>query len=153
MVKSPAEQLSMAIAFATEKHFGQFDRAGLPYILHPLKVMHYLKTDDLELMCIGALHDVAEDCYDGDYARCWSEMRAMGFSERVILGVCGMSKVPGETEEEKLSRICNNPDVIKCKKCDLRHNMDPRRMKGVSEKDRVRNDAYSKLYWAIKDLA
>lgn len=152
MVKSPVEQLSMAIRFATEKHEGQFDKAGMPYILHPLKVMHYLKSDDPELMAAAVLHDVAEDCYK-DPEVCYGVMREMGFSERVIDAVRGVTKVKGETEEEKLARITKTPDRIKVKKADLRHNMDPRRMKGVSEKDRVRNDAYSRLYWAIKDLA
>ena len=40
------EMLSKAILIATNAHHGQFDRGGNPYILHPLKILHYLKTDD-----------------------------------------------------------------------------------------------------------
>lgn len=58
---SPGEQLALAVKIAAEAHLNQVDRGGKPYILHPLKVMHYLKTDDMELMVIGVLHDVVED--------------------------------------------------------------------------------------------
>jgi len=139
--------LATAIAFASEKHKGQFDKAGMPYILHPLRVMHYLDTDDLELMCIGILHDTVEDC-----GVTFAELREIGMSERVVIGVKGMTKIPGESEEEAFARLTVNTDIIKTKLCDLRHNMDPRRMKGVSEKDRVRTDKYSKLYWKLKAL-
>ena len=40
------ELLGKVLVLATNAHAGQFDRGGKPYILHPLKVMHYLKTDD-----------------------------------------------------------------------------------------------------------
>ena len=40
--------LNKAILLATTYHAGQYDRGGNPYILHPLKVMHYLKTEDEE---------------------------------------------------------------------------------------------------------
>jgi (p)ppGpp synthase/HD superfamily hydrolase len=55
------ELLGKVLVLATNAHAGQFDRGGKPYILHPLKVMHYLKTDDEELQCIALLHDVIED--------------------------------------------------------------------------------------------
>jgi (p)ppGpp synthase/HD superfamily hydrolase len=40
------EMLSKAILLATNAHAGQFDKGGNPYILHPLTVMHKLKTSD-----------------------------------------------------------------------------------------------------------
>jgi (p)ppGpp synthase/HD superfamily hydrolase len=140
--------LATAIAFASEKHKGQFDKAGMPYILHPLTVMGYLDTDDLELMCIGVLHDVVEDC-----GVTFDDLRAIGMSERVVVGAKGMTKVPGESVGEQFARLTQNLDIIKTKLADLRHNMDPRRMKGVSPKDQARNDAYSRLYWKLKPLA
>lgn len=55
------EMLGTMLVIATNAHAGQFDRGGAPYILHPLKVMHYLKSDDEELMCMALGHDVIED--------------------------------------------------------------------------------------------
>jgi (p)ppGpp synthase/HD superfamily hydrolase len=46
------------LVLATNAHAGQTDKAGKPYILHCLKVMHYLKSEDEELMCIALGHDI-----------------------------------------------------------------------------------------------
>lgn len=135
------------LAIASEKHKNQFDKGGMPYILHPLKVMHYLRTDDLELMAIAVLHDVVEDC-DVTY----DELRDIGMSERVITGVKGMTKVPGESFNDMLYRLTCNKDVVKVKMADLRHNMDIRRLKGVSDKDTARLAKYSKIYTIMKGL-
>lgn len=144
--------LATAIAFAAEKHKNQFDKSGMPYITHPLKVMHYLKTDDLELMCIAVLHDVVEDSYGDDHELGYLVLKDIGMSERVIDGVRGLTKVPGETREEKMARLKKTTDRIRVKLCDLRHNMDARRLKGISEKDRARMDEYCKMYYELKDL-
>ena len=49
-----------AITVAYNAHQGQLDRAGLPYILHPLHVAEQMKDEDT---CVVALlHDVIEDC-------------------------------------------------------------------------------------------
>ena len=141
------EMLSLALKFATEKHFGQFDKGGNPYILHPLKVMYYLKSDDEELQCIALLHDVVEDC-----GVTYQELRELGLSERIIAGVKGMTKLPGETYEEAMIRIKSNPDSIRVKLCDLRHNSDIRRLKGVTEKDIKRIEKYQKMYQTLKAL-
>jgi (p)ppGpp synthase/HD superfamily hydrolase len=55
------EMLGKMLLIATNAHAGQFDRGGAPYILHPLKVMHYLKSEDEELQCIALGHDVVEN--------------------------------------------------------------------------------------------
>lgn len=89
------EMLSKAILIATNAHHGQFDRGGNPYILHPLKVLHYLNSNDEELMCIAVLHDVIEDS-DVTY----KDLVNAGMSVRVIAGVKALTKVPGQTYEE-----------------------------------------------------
>ena len=55
--------LATMLVIVTNAHDGQFDKGGAPYILHPLKVMHYLKSDDEELMCMALGHDVIEDTH------------------------------------------------------------------------------------------
>jgi (p)ppGpp synthase/HD superfamily hydrolase len=52
--------VAAAIAFAATKHVNQTDRAGQPYILHPLRVMAAMDTDEAKRVAI--LHDVVEDC-------------------------------------------------------------------------------------------
>ena len=143
-----SKMLSTAIAFAAEMHKNQFDKSGMPYILHTLKVMHYLKTDDIELMCIGVLHDVIEDCHVTDV-----NLRNLGMTERVISGVIAMTRKNKESEEAKFIRLSSNKDAVLVKLCDLRHNMDIRRLKGVQEKDLKRMNAYCELYTKLKGLA
>ena len=49
--------LQRAIEIAVEAHRGQSDKAGAPYLLHPLRVMMSLDTDEERI--VGVLHDVA----------------------------------------------------------------------------------------------
>lgn len=141
------ELLSTAIALAAEKHKDQFDKGGMPYILHPLKVMHYLKTDDMELMAIAVLHDVVEDCGVTP-----ADLFKLGMTPRIIEGVCVLTKYRGQNADEYLEKIKSNPDAIRVKLADLRHNSDIRRLKGVTEKDRLRLDKYCRMYNELKTL-
>jgi (p)ppGpp synthase/HD superfamily hydrolase len=141
------EMLDKMLVLTTTKFSGKFDRGGAPYILHCLKVMYYLKTDDEELQCIGLGHDLVEDT-DVTY----HELRGMGFTERVIIGIRAMTKVPGETNDEYMDRIKSCPDAIRCKLADLRHNSDIRRLKGVTAKDVARIEKYHKMYLELKEL-
>lgn len=143
---SQAVQLAKMIALAATKHEGQLDRGGMPYILHVMKVMHYLRTEDLELMQMAVGHDLIEDT-DVTYA----ELRAMGTSERVIDGIRRLTKVPGQTAEEYKNGIKESYDAIRVKMADLRHNSDIRRLKGVTEKDLKRIEKYHKMWLEFKE--
>jgi (p)ppGpp synthase/HD superfamily hydrolase len=156
-VMKKGEMLAKMLVIATNAHAGQFDKGGNPYILHPLKVMHYLKSDDEELQCIALGHDVIEDCsgkkifVDGEEKEIsYSMFREEGISERVIDGIKGMTKVPGQTYEEYKEGVFDNVDSMKGKMADLRHNSDIRRLKGVTEKDVARIAKYMKFYSEIQ---
>lgn len=142
-------QLNKMLVLVTTEFDGVYDKQGVPYILHCLKVMHYLKTEDEELQCIGLGHDLVEDRYK---TVTYELLRNMGFSERVIEGIRAMTKVPGETNEEYLARIKANPDAIRVKLADLRHNSDIRRLKGITSKDVARIEKYHAMYLELKDL-
>lgn len=139
------EMLSKAIVIATNAHAGQFDRGGNPYIMHPLKVLHYLKTNDEELQCIAVLHDTIEDS-DVSY----KDLVNAGMSVRVIAGVKALTKVPGQTYDEYKQEVFGNTDAMLVKKEDLRHNTDIRRLKGVTEKDIARMVKYQTFYMEIQ---
>ena len=80
------QQLSLAIKIATEAHYGQFDKGGKPYILHPLHLMNQLMYD-IQLATIAVLHDVVED---SDITL--DDLDSMGFSPR-ILNALNLQKV------------------------------------------------------------
>jgi len=137
--------LDKMLLIATNAHHGQFDKGGAPYILHPLKVMHYLKSDDEELMCMALGHDVIEDTNVT-----YKDLRDEGISDRVIDGIRAVTKQPGQTLEEYKAVVFANPDAMRVKMADLRHNSDIRRLKGVTEKDIARIAKYHLFYMEIQ---
>lgn len=139
------QMLDKMLVLVTNAHAGQFDRGGNPYILHPLKVMHYLKTTDEELMCIALGHDVVEDT-DVTY----QDLRAAGMTDRVINGIRALTKQPGQTYEEYKQGVFASRDAMLVKSADLRHNTDIRRLKGVTEKDIARMAKYHTFYLEIQ---
>lgn len=138
--------LGKMLLFATKAHANQFDKGGNPYILHPLKVMHYCKTDDEELMAIALGHDIVEDC-----KVTYEELRNEGFTERVIEGIKSLTKVPGESHKDYLDKVMKNSDAVLVKLADLRHNSDIRRLKGLTQKDFDRMKRYAEDYKILND--
>lgn len=137
--------LNKMLVLATNRHAGQFDRGGNPYILHPLKVMYYLKSDDEELQCMALAHDLIEDT-DTTFA----ELKEMGFTDRVVDAIRCLTKMPGESYDDYKQRVKSNKDAVKVKLCDLRHNTDVRRLKGVTEKDLARMEKYHRFFMELK---
>jgi (p)ppGpp synthase/HD superfamily hydrolase len=71
--------LERAIAIATKAHEGQVDKAGAPYILHPLRVMLHVAT--IEERIAAVLHIVPShpampvtDCIQISYKKLLSKM-------------------------------------------------------------------------------
>jgi len=139
------EMLAKMLVIATNAHDGQFDKGGAPYILHPLKVMHYLKTDDEELQCIALGHDVIEDT-----KVTYRDLADAGISVRVMDGIKALTKQPGQTLDEYKEGVFANRDAMLVKSCDLRHNSDIRRLKGVTDKDLARIAKYNQFYMEIQ---
>lgn len=136
-----AKQLSIAIALAATRHAGQFDKGGMPYSLHVLKVMHYTKSDDLEILMIAVLHDIVEDT-----GITYQELHEMGFTDCVIGGIRLLTKIPGQSADEYKAGLLTSRDAIIVKLADLRHNSDIRRLKGVTEKDVKRVVKYHNMW-------
>lgn len=149
MNQTKGKQLSRMLVIATQRHEGQFDKGGVPYILHPLKVMHYVRTEDEELQCIALGHDLIEDTFPS-VEEGVAFLRYHGFTERVIAGIVALTKVPGDSYEAYKERVKANPDAVRAKMGDLRHNSDIRRLKGVREKDIARIVKYHQFYLELK---
>lgn len=142
------KKLAAAIAFATKMHDGQFDRGNKPYILHCLKVMHYTKSENEDVLCAAVLHDVVEDT-----SATFKDLTTIGMTSSVIKAVRALTKLPGQNYEEEY-KIAVKSDAIAriVKMADLRHNSDLRRLKGVTEKDLARVAKYMKFYQELKEF-
>lgn len=140
------ELLGKMLVIATNAHDGQFDKGGSPYILHPLKVLHYIKSEDEELLCIALGHDLIEDT-----SITYKELIDAGMTERIIAGIKALTKQRGQTFEEYKEMVFANHDAMRVKMSDLRHNSDIRRLKGITEKDIKRIEKYHIFYSEIKE--
>ena len=140
MKKDNRMNLERAISMAVKYHQGQRDKAEQPYILHPLRVMFRLNTEEEQM--VGILHDIVED------TDCTlEELEREGFSGEVIAGVKAMTRREMETYEEFITRLEGNPLARKVKIADMEDNMDVRRLPEIGEKDLKRLQKYRK-YWA-----
>lgn len=155
--------LAKMISIAAMCHEEQYDKAGQPYILHPLKVMELLNTNDEELQCIAVGHDLIEDCYPpglvwhkqivASKIMSWKAyLINIGFSDRIISAIVALTKIKGETNSVYKTRVMNNPDAIKVKMADLRHNSDITRLRGITEKDLIRIQKYYEFYMELKNV-
>ena len=141
MEKTQAQMLAQMIKYAIIFHSDQVDRAGQPYILHPLYVMSALNSSDLELMQIAVGHDLLEDTKITEE---W--LRLAGFTDRVINGIVALTKKKSQSYEDYQQQVLANPDAVRVKLKDLEHNMDLKRLSRVgivpTEKDLERQQRY-----------
>lgn len=114
--KSLEEQLDNAIFIAAKWHYGQKDKQGVNYILHPLAVM--MCAESIEEKIVAVLHDVVEDT-DLEL----DDLREEGFSENLVLAIEAMTKKEEEDYESYIKRIHENSLAVKVKLLDLRHNL------------------------------
>lgn len=143
------EMLGVAIAIASEAHKGQYDKAGLPYILHPIHVMNKVweKYKDPELAIIAILHDVVEDTkITLEY------LHEVDFSTRVLKGVDCLTHPLGESYNKYIDRVASNLDSVKVKLEDLDHNTDLTRLVAFTEKDTDRMIKYHSSYTRLKKV-
>ena len=138
--------LGKAIALAAKAHEDQTDRGDHAYILHPLRMMMRLRTDDDELMAIAVLHDVIED---SDWTL--ADLVKAGFSDRVIEGVNALTRITNETYDHFIKRCALNKDEKLVKREDLRDNSDITRLKGLRQKDFERLEKYSRAFIYLSD--
>lgn len=114
----------VAETIATVAHMRQNDRAGLPYITHPEKVVSMLDTTQEK--CVGWLHDVLEDTDVKE-----SDLRPI-FGDTITDAVVAMTHREDVPYLEYVRKLKNNPLARKVKLADLRHNMDPSRQKDLN---------------------
>ena len=129
--------LERAIEIAVNAHKGVTDKGGNPYIVHPLRVMMSLKSDNEKI--VGVLHDVVEDAEDWDFER----LKEEGFSEEVLDGLRSVTKTSEEEDyNEFVQRALANEIGRAVKIADIRDNLDVTRIGELRQKDMNRLNKY-----------
>ena len=126
------EQFQIALELAVEKHKNQTDKAGNPYILHPLHVMENVNSKEGKIVAI--LHDIIEDTdITEDY------LLKIGLSKRIVDAVVALTRSKDIDYQEYIKNLGSNPLAKEVKLADLEHNMDLKRLPTLEEKDLERN--------------
>jgi (p)ppGpp synthase/HD superfamily hydrolase len=127
--------LEHAIAIAAEAHRGQKDKAGEPYILHPIRVM--LRVSTTEERIVAVLHDLLEDTP-------WErvDLEREGFPAGVLDALEALTRKPHETYEQFLVRAAGDPIAIRVKLADLEDNLDASRLQSPTDRDLRRMAKY-----------
>jgi (p)ppGpp synthase/HD superfamily hydrolase len=107
--------IERALQIAAKAHEGQKDKGGQPYILHPLRVMSRVEGETAQIVAI--LHDVVEDT-----TVTMDDLRAAGFSEKVLTGVQCVTHRQEEHYADYVVRCKNNALARQVKLADLEDN-------------------------------
>jgi len=150
--------LADAIALAEYAHRNQLDKAGLPYIDHPKRVLQTVQAQGVQpyVQIAAVLHDVTEDTaftssilldlgfseaavrlvrlLDRDYSENQFELWNEQFTENKPLGLSGTA------DEYYYRQIKQNRDATIIKLADIRDNMSPWRQAYLTKEtqDRLR---------------
>ncbi len=141
--------LEDALALAARAHAGQFDKAGQPYILHPIRVM--LRLPDAPARIVAILHDTVEDT---DVTL--DQLRAAGYPAEILSALDAVTRRDTESYEEFVQRSAQDPIGRRVKLADLADNMDLRRLPEVKDKDSDRLERYQRAWsqlMAIEEAA
>lgn len=146
--------IEIALKIALDSHWGQKDKAGRPYIGHPLRVMSKMDTDEERMAAL--LHDVVEDVIK-DKQIAEEILIEAGFSEDVVEAVLILTREDGQDYLEYIRAIrdydidwrkrnqTDSPSIPhRVKRADLADNMDLSRLEIVTHKDLMRNEKYLK---------
>lgn len=111
------ELLALAEKIARVAHEKQVDKAGVPYINHPMTVSSFCQSIDAKI--VGWLHDVVEDT-----PVTFECLKLLGFDDYLIEALRCVTKEDNYDETEYYTRIKNNEIARQVKLADLTHNLD-----------------------------
>ncbi len=100
--------LDKALNIAYKAHSRQTDKAGAPYILHPMRVALRCQTEEEKIVAL--LHDVVEDTLIT-----LEDLKAQVFSDNVLSALKCLTKIESEDYEAFIQRVATNPLATKVK--------------------------------------
>lgn len=141
MINTKLTRKAMVIAY--NAHINQIDKAGVPYIFHPIHLAEQMET---EKECIIALlHDVVEDT-DVTFDQLEKE-----FSNDIIEILKLLTHDKNIDYMEYIKAIKKNPIAKKIKIVDIIHNADETRLDKITERDILRRDKYKEALKILRN--
>lgn len=142
MINTKLTRLASKIAY--KAHEGQVDKAGVPYMFHPIHIAEQMNTE--ESCIVALLHDVVEDSdITIDYLSKY-------FSEEVMAALKILTKNENDDYVEYIKRVKTNKLATKVKLKDLKHNSDLTRLDIVTDEDRERSTKYINAIRYLEDI-
>jgi hypothetical protein len=108
-------EYSKALVFATKAHLGQKRANGDNYIIHPIRVSQEVKTIPQKICAL--LHDVVEDT-DTSLSDIVRE-----FGSDIATKIDILTHRKGESYEDYISRVLEDPDTVAVKIADICDNL------------------------------
>lgn len=138
-----SKQTKKAMTIAYNVHMNQFDKAGIPYIYHPI---HIAEQMDTETECIVALlHDVVED------TKITFKQLEKEFNNEIIEILKLLTHDKNVDYMEYIKEIKKNKIAKKVKIADIMHNSDKTRLNRITSKDITRINKYKKALEILKN--
>lgn len=135
--------IEKSLEIALKAYSGQKDKAGKTYILHPLRLMSKMGSE--EEMAVALLHDVIEDSeFSAD------DLLEAGIPAIIVNAVISLTKIDGEDYDAFMERVLKNKLASRVKKADIEDNINLLRLNVVTEKDLARAAKYHKA-WRFLD--
>lgn len=136
--------IEQSLEVALKAYTGQKDKAGKTYILHPLRIMAQMETE--QEMAVALLHDVIEDStYTAD------DLLKLQIPAEVVDAVQCLTRVRGETYDEFIDRVLKNPIASKIKKADIEDNINVLRLKSLATADLERIAKYHQAWQRLNN--
>lgn len=120
--------IEKSLHIALNAHAGQTDRGGTPYILHPLRLMNQMETENEKATAL--LHDVVED---SDYT--FEDLREENIPGEMITAIQCLTKNEDESYDQFIGRCVGNELARKVKMADIRDNLNVLRLDELDEED------------------
>lgn len=143
LIKSKMNYLDKAIQIASNAHANQVDKAGMSYILHPLRVMFKMRTE--YEMITAVLHDVVEDCRNITAYY----LEKQGFTKEIVDTLVVLNRRNYTSYEKYIYEVAKHPIARAVKLADLEDNINILRLKTIADEDVQR---IKKYHWAYNYL-
>ncbi len=135
--------LSKALCLAAVAHKNQKDRYGIPFILHPLRVMMRLSADIERIVAL--LHDVVEKT-----PFTYADLHEQGFSDEVISAVEFLTRRQNEPYLEYIKRAKKNPLALKVKEADLQDHLEGIQERGSNRESQERKARFQQALLTLR---